>query len=130
MGTFRPPVPSTSTDSTNYYISFPSNKLELWFSLESARFLSPVFREFYRERDVILEERRLRVESYPVGNLIEDFLSVAYKAHPYGRSSIGWRSDLEHMTRAEAEEFFETFYTPPNLTAVIVGDVDAFVDRD
>ena len=115
---------STGSDSTNYYISFPSNKLELWFSLESARFLSPVLREFYRERDVIIEERRMGVESNPVGNLIEEFLSVAYKAHPYGRSSIGWRSDLEHMTRSQAKRFYSIYYTPPNLTAVIVGDVD------
>jgi predicted Zn-dependent peptidase len=115
----------TGSDSTAYYISFPSNKLELWFSLESARFLDPVLREFYKERDVVIEERRLRVESQPVGKLIEEYLSVAYKAHPYGRNTIGWMSDLENMTREQAKRFFEKYYTPPNLTAVIVGDVDA-----
>ncbi len=114
----------TGFDSTAYYISFPSNKLELWFSLESARFLDPVLREFYKERDVVIEERRLRVDSQPVGKLIEEFLSVAYKAHPYGRNAIGWQSDLENMTREQARRFFEKYYTPPNLTAVIVGDVD------
>jgi predicted Zn-dependent peptidase len=114
----------TGFDSTNYYVSFPSNKLELWFTLESARFLDPVLREFYKERDVVIEERRLRVENQPVGKLVEDYLSVAYKAHPYGRNAIGWKSDLEHLTREQARQFFEKHYTPPNLTAVIVGDVD------
>lgn len=115
---------STSWDATRYYISLPSNKIELWFSLESARFLDPVFREFYKERDVILEERRLRVDNQPVGKLIEEFLSVAYKAHPYGRNAIGWQSDLENLTREQAERFYQKYYTPPNLAAVIVGDVE------
>jgi predicted Zn-dependent peptidase len=114
----------TGFDSTAYYISFPSNKLELWFSLESARFLDPVLREFYKERDVVIEERRLRVDSQPVQQLVEDFLSVGYKAHPYGRNAIGWLSDLENLSREEARRFFEKHYTPPNLTAVMVGDVD------
>jgi predicted Zn-dependent peptidase len=114
----------TGSDSTEYLLSFPSNKLELWFSLESARFLDPVLREFYKERDVVIEERRLRVDSQPVGKLIEEFLGVAYKAHPYGRNAIGWQSDLENMTREQAKRFYAKHYTPPNLTAVIVGDVD------
>jgi predicted Zn-dependent peptidase len=114
----------TSYDYTVYFFSLPSNKLELWFSLESARFLDPVLREFYKERDVVMEERRLRVESRPLGNLVEEFLSVAYKAHPYGRALGGWRSDLENLTREQAERFFRTYYTPRNLTAVIVGDVE------
>ncbi len=115
---------TTSVDATRYFYSLPSNKLELWFSLESDRFLNPVLREFYKERDVVIEERRMRVESQPVGNLLEDFLSVAYKAHPYSRNTIGWYSDLDNLTRPEAREFFRRFYTPSNLTAFIVGDVD------
>lgn len=115
---------TTSSDSTEYFLRLPSNKLELWFSLESARFLDPVLREFYKERDVVMEERRLRVESQPIGNLVEEFLSVAYKAHPYGRSGVGWRSDLENLTRQQAEDFFRRYYVPRNLTAVMVGDVD------
>lgn len=114
----------TASDSTVYLFSLPSNKLELWFSLESARFLDPVLRDFFKERNVVMEERRLRVESQPIGKLVEEFLAVAYKAHPYGRSGIGWRSDLENLTRDHAEQFFHTYYTPRNLTAVIVGDVD------
>ena len=114
----------TGSDETVYFFSLPSNKLEVWFSLESARFLDPVFREFYKERDVVMEERRLRVESQPIGKLIEEFLAVAYKAHPYGRSGVGWRSDLMNITREAAESFFRTYYTPRNLTAALVGDVD------
>ena len=114
----------TSWDWTIYFFSLPSNKAELWFSLESARFLDPVLREFYKERNVVIEERRLRVESQPVGKLVEEFLAIAYKAHPYGRNAIGWRSDLENLTREQAEAFFRTYYTPRNLTSVIVGDVD------
>lgn len=114
---------TTSTDATRYFYSLPSNKLELWFALESDRFLNPVLREFYKERDVVIEERRMRVESQPIGNLFEDFLSVAYKAHPYGREVVGWYSDLQNLTRPAAREFFRRHYTPPNLTAFIVGDV-------
>jgi predicted Zn-dependent peptidase len=115
---------STSSDATRYYMSLPSNKTELWFSLESDGFLEPVLREFYKERDAVLEERRMRVESQPVGKLLEDFLGIAYRAHPYGRQPIGWRSDLEGLTRGQAEEFFRKHYVPSSLTAVIVGDVD------
>jgi predicted Zn-dependent peptidase len=114
----------TDSDSTVYFFSLPSNKLELWFSLESARFFDPVLRQFYKERDVVMEERRLRTESQPIGKLVEEFLSVAYKAHPYGRPVVGWRSDLENLTREQAERFFRTYYTPRNLTAVMVGDVN------
>jgi predicted Zn-dependent peptidase len=115
---------TTNVDATRYFYSLPSNKIELWFSTESDRFLNPVLREFYKERDVVIEERRLRVESEPIGNLLEDFLSVAYKAHPYGRDTVGWHSDLDNLTRPEARDFFRRYYTPPNLTAFIVGDVD------
>jgi predicted Zn-dependent peptidase len=115
---------STSNDATRYYLSLPSNKAELWFSLESARFLDPVLREFYKERDVVMEERRMRVESQPVGKLVSNMISLAYRAHPYGREGIGWRSDLENLTRWQAQEFFEKHYVPETLTAVIVGDVD------
>jgi predicted Zn-dependent peptidase len=83
-----------------------------------------VLREFYKERDVVMEERRMRVESQPVGKLVSNMLSLAYRAHPYGREGIGWRSDLESLTRWQAQEFFEKHYVPETLTAVIVGDVD------
>ncbi|MFC1763017.1 M16 family metallopeptidase [Planctomycetota bacterium] len=114
----------TGFDSTVYYVSLPSNKIELWMSLESDRFLDPVLREFYKEKDVVMEERRLRVESDPVGRMLEEFLGLAYKAHPYGTTIVGHMSDLEALTRAEAEAFFHRYYGPGNLTVAIVGDVD------
>jgi predicted Zn-dependent peptidase len=114
----------TAMDTTNYFFSLPSNAMELWFYLESERFLSPVLREFYKEKNVVMEERRMRVESQPIGKLVEEFLSVAYKAHPYGVSGVGHMSDLQSISRADAEAFFKKYYTPSNLIAVIVGDVD------
>lgn len=114
----------TSADQTGYVYSLPSNKLELFFALESDRFMNPVLREFYVERDVVMEERRQRTESNPVGRLLEEFLATAFKAHPYGVPTIGHMSDLESVSRTEAQEFFETYYSPQNLTIGIAGDVD------
>lgn len=115
---------STSSDETQYFYSLPSNRAELWFYLESERFLNPVFRDFYKERDVVREERRMRTESNPVGKLIEAFLAVSYQAHPYGWPAVGWASDIENFGVPEAREFFETYYAPANLTVAIAGDVD------
>lgn len=115
---------STSSDATQYYYSLPSNKAELWFALEADRFSNPVLREFYVERDVVMEERRMRTESNPFGRLLEEFLSTAFKAHPYGEPVVGHMSDLQTLTRAEAESFFKSFYGPQNLTIAIAGDVD------
>ncbi|HOQ45462.1 MAG TPA: pitrilysin family protein [Bryobacteraceae bacterium] len=116
---------STGWDATRYYFSLPSNYAELWFYLESERFRDPVLREFYKERDVVMEERRMRTENDPIGRLLEEFLHAAYIAHPYGEPVVGHMSDLENITRADAEAFFKKYYRPSNLTAVIVGDVDA-----
>lgn len=114
----------TSADQTIYIYSFPSNKLELWMSLESDRYFNPVFREFFKERDVVMEERRMSTESRPIGKLVEEFIDAAYKAHPYEEPVIGHMSDLEVMTRKDVEIYFKEHYAPSNLTAVLVGDVD------
>jgi predicted Zn-dependent peptidase len=114
----------TAYDYTVYFVNLPSNKLELWMLLESDRFLNPVLREFFKEKDVVMEERRLRTETQPTGKLLEEFLAVAYKAHPYGEPVVGHMSDLETLTRAEAQAFFEQYYQPSNLTIAIVGDVN------
>lgn len=114
----------TSSDQTIYIYSFPSNKLELWMSLESDRYFNPVFREFFKERDVVMEERRMTAESQPIGKLLEEFIDAAYKAHPYEEPVIGHMSDIEVMTRKDVERYFKEHYTPSNLTAVLVGDVD------
>lgn len=114
----------TSADVTGYFYSLPSNKLELFAYLESERFLRPVFREFYKERSVVQEERRLRTESNPVGRLVEQFVSTAYQAHPYGQPVVGHMSDLQAFTMTDAEDFFETYYAPSNMVTAVVGDVD------
>jgi predicted Zn-dependent peptidase len=112
----------TSGDGTAYVVSLPSNKVELWMMMESDRFANPVLREFYKEKDVVMEERRLE-ENSPFGRLVEEFMAVAYKAHPYGHPVVGYMSDLETLTRAEAQAFFTKYYSPSNLTIAIVGDV-------
>jgi predicted Zn-dependent peptidase len=114
----------TGEDSTNYYYSFPSNRIELWFLLESSRFLSPVFREFYKERDVVREERRMRVESSPQGKLVEAMLATAFAAHPYRVMPGGWASDIENYRRPAAERFYRQYYVPANITIGIAGDVN------
>ncbi len=115
---------NTSTDATRYFYSFPSNKLELWMSLESERFLDPVFREFYKEKDVILEERRLRTDNSSIGQMIEAFSDVAFKVHPYRRPVIGYNKDIQGLTRKDVQTFYETHYAPNNLTIAVVGDVN------
>jgi predicted Zn-dependent peptidase len=113
----------TSLESTNYFYNFPSNRLELWFLLESERFLHPVFREFYKERDVVREERRMRVESNPQGKLMEMLLGTAFLAHPFRVGPAGWATDIENLRAPEAEQFYKTYYVPGNITIGIAGDV-------
>ncbi len=114
----------TGFDQTVYPYSLPSNKLELWAALESERFTDPVLREFYKERDVVMEERRLRFESQPTGKLFEEFLGVAFRAHPYGKLGIGHMSDLQNLTRRQADDWFAKYYKGKNLILAVVGDVD------
>ena len=115
---------STGEDSTNYFYSFPSNRIELWFLLESARFLNPVFREFYKERDVVREERRMRVESSSQGKLVEAMLATAFAAHPYRNMPGGWAGDIEHFRRPDAQRFYDQYYVPADMTIGIAGDVN------
>ncbi|HEV8376176.1 MAG TPA: pitrilysin family protein [Candidatus Polarisedimenticolia bacterium] len=115
----------TNADSTVYFYALPSNKFELWAYLESERFMRPVFREFYKERDVVKEERRLRTESQPIGRLIEQFGMVAFSAHPYQHPVVGYMSDLDSFSRADAEKFYRTYYVPSNMVTALVGDVKA-----
>ena len=115
---------STGEDSTQYFVSLPSNQLELWAYLESDRIANPVFREFYSERDVVHEERRMRTDDEPQGALWENFLSTAFQAHPYRHPTIGWASDIDGFKREEVLSYFKTFYAPNNCIAVLVGDID------
>jgi len=115
----------TSSDSTTYYYNLPTNKFELFAYLESERFWRPVFREFYKERDVVIEERRMRTESQPTGRLIEKFQAAAFTAHPYSNAAIGHRSDLQRFTMTDAQAFFDRYYGPSNLVTAVVGAVKA-----
>ena len=114
----------TSYDFTLYFVNVPANKLELWFWMESDRLLNPVFREFYAEREVVHEERRLRTDSTPTGKFQEQFDSLFWQSSPYSWPIVGWPSDLEGITRQEALAFFDLYYAPNNLTAALVGDFD------
>ncbi|MCZ6795241.1 MAG: pitrilysin family protein [Planctomycetota bacterium] len=115
----------TTNDFTIYFINVPKNKLELWFWMESDRLLNPVFREFYSERDVVREERRLRVESTPTGKFAEQFDALFWGSSPYSWPVIGWPSDVEAVTRDEALSFYDVYYAPGNLSVCLVGDFDA-----
>lgn len=114
---------STSFDETQYYYSFPSNKLELWAYMESERFRDPVLREFYTEKNVVAEERRMGIESQPTGRLFEEFLGLCYRAHPYGVFVVGHMSDILNVTREDAINFHKTYYIPNNLILVLAGDI-------
>lgn len=115
----------TSYDETGYHYSLPENRLELWAYLESERFLHPVLREFYKERNVVIEERRLRVDSNPIGRLIEQFTAMAFQAHPYHRPTVGWMSDLNSFSATDAQRFFDRYYIPADMVVTVAGDIHA-----
>jgi predicted Zn-dependent peptidase len=114
---------NTNYDETAYHYSLPINRLELWAYLESERFLHPVMREFYKERNVVIEERRLRTDSNPIGRLIEQFTAEAFAAHPYHRPTVGWMSDLNSFSATDAKAFFDKYYVPSNMVVAVAGDV-------
>jgi len=115
----------TMQDMTGYFINVPANKIELWMWMESERLLNPVFREFYAERDVVYEERRMRTESTPLGKFAETFNAMFFDAHPYHWPVIGWPSDVASISKAEADAFYNTFYAPQNITLILVGDFNS-----
>jgi predicted Zn-dependent peptidase len=116
---------STEEDSTQYFWSMPSNRLELWAYMESARIGHPVAREFYKERDVVQEERRMRTDSRPIGAMVEQFLATAYVAHSYRVPTVGWESEISQVTATEADAFHKKYYVPSNIVVAVVGDLKA-----
>ena len=114
----------TNYDETAYLYSLPANEIELWASLESDRMLHPVMREFYKERNVVMEERRMRTDSKPTGRLFEQFLGTAFMANPYHRPTIGYASDLQNFSATDAADFFHKYYVPSNMVIGLVGDLD------
>ena len=116
---------STGLDTTQYFWSMPANRLELWAYMESDRIANPVPREFYKERDVVMEERRMRIDSSPFGKLFEQFAAAAYVAHPYHRPGVGWESELSQITATEAAAFHAKYYVPSNIVVAVAGDLKA-----
>ncbi|MHB8483175.1 MAG: M16 family metallopeptidase, partial [Nitrospiria bacterium] len=114
---------STGKDTTNYVVSLPSNRLSLWIALESDRMTHPVLREFYKEKQVVLEERRLRSENSPSGKLYEALLRTAFWVHPYGLPGIGWTQDVQSLSASQTKDFFKTYYGVNNIVIAIVGDI-------
>jgi predicted Zn-dependent peptidase len=114
----------TMQDMTAYFCSVPANKTELWMWMESERIFHPVFREFYAERDVVFEERRMRLESTPMGVPMETFNAMFWEALPYSWDTLGWPSDVSSISKPQADAFYATFYAPQNLTLILVGDFD------
>jgi predicted Zn-dependent peptidase len=112
----------TTEDLTAYFINVPANKLELWMWMESERILRPVFREFYAERDVVFEERRMRTDSTPLGKFSEQFNAMFWESATYSWPVIGWPSDVSSLSKAQADEFYATYYSPQNITLILVGD--------
>ena len=114
---------STGQDLTTYQVSIPANRIELWARIESDRMVHPVFREFYTERDVVMEERRQRSESDPDGKLLEGYLAAAFLAHPYRRPVLGWPADMRYLDMAYMKMFFKNTHAPNNTVIAIVGDI-------
>ena len=113
----------TGQDTTTYHVSLPANKIELWARIESDRLLHPVFREFYTERDVVMEERRQRIESDPDGKLYEQFMKTAYQTHPYGKPVIGWAEDLTRLSPDDLKKILKRYTTPKSIVIAVVGDI-------
>ena len=112
----------TTEDLTGYFINVPANKLELWMWMESERIWHPVFREFYAERDVVFEERRMRTDSTPLGKFEEELNAMFWESSPYGWPVVGWPSDIPAISKVQADDFYATFYAPQNITLILVGD--------
>jgi len=114
---------STGYDLTSYHVSLPSNKIELWARIESDRMNNPVFRSFFSERNVVIEERRQTVESKPPRKLMEQFLATAFTLHPYRRPILGWKSEMPFLNLTYMRHFFKIYHSPNNTVIAVVGDV-------
>jgi len=114
----------TSYDQTTYFVSLPSNKIELWARIESDRMVNPVFRDFYSERNVVIEERKQTVDSNPGRQLMEQFLAAAFMVHPYRRPIIGWESGIRYLDIDYLRHFFTAYHSPDNTIIAVAGNVD------
>lgn len=116
---------STSYDWTNYFVSLPSNKFELWCSIESEVMRNPIFREFYSEKRVVMEERRMRFDTRARGALYEAMTQTAFAVHPYRTVVIGLMDEIARLTRKDIRDFYRRYYAPNRAVVAIVGDITA-----
>jgi predicted Zn-dependent peptidase len=114
----------TADNMTAYIVTLPRNKVELFYWIESDRMTDPVLREFQSERDVVMEERRMRIDNRPDGRYWERLNALFDIASPYRIPTIGWPSDIKGYTRAKLEQHIHKFYTPDNAVIVLVGNID------
>ena len=119
---------TTDKEFTKYFVNLPRSAFEFWCEMESDRLVEPVLRQFYQERDVVLEERRMRFEDDPGGKLYELLLGVAYQRHPYRAPVIGYERDLRALTASQLETFRKRFYVPSNIVVSVVGRVNPDAD--
>jgi predicted Zn-dependent peptidase len=119
---------TTDKEFTKYFVNLPRSAFEFWCKMEADRLLNPVMRQFYQERDVVLEERRMRFEDDPGGRLYELLLGVAYQRHPYRAPVIGYEQDLKGITATNLEAFRRKYYVPSNMVVSIVGRIDPDAD--
>jgi predicted Zn-dependent peptidase len=115
---------TVNADSIQLFYSLPSNRIELWFLLESQRLTRPVFREFYKEREAQLGEVTASVNTNPQAKLLSIFPATAFEAHPYRNPLNGWPGDVEHLRLTDAKAFFEKYFVPGNITCAMAGDVN------
>ncbi|RJS17654.1 insulinase family protein [Corallococcus sp. H22C18031201] len=116
----------TSNDMTVYYDDFSADALETVLDLESDRMRSLRISDttLASERQVVMEERRVRVDNDIPGMMDEELGTLVYKAHAYRWPVIGWMADIEAITRQDCEAYFRTYYAPNNAVLYIVGDID------
>lgn len=115
---------TTDKDTTSYFVSLPRNRLQLWLTVEAQRLAAPVLRDFYTERDVVQEERRMSIDSNPGGAIYEELNQLAFVSSPYRWPTVGYTEDLQAMSLRKAQEFRDRYYAPGNAVGCLVGDVD------
>jgi zinc protease len=115
----------TAMDVTAYYVDFAAERVVLGLELEADRMAHLLLAEkdFQSERAVVAEERRLRVDDQPANLLGEVMRATAFLAHPYGRPTTGWTSDIQSWTREDVAAFYRTYYAPNNATLIVAGAV-------
>lgn len=114
---------TTDKEFTTYYIQLPKKSFSYWAQTESDRIVDPVMRQFYQEREVVREERRMRSEDDSAGKLYEKFLETAFKVHPYKNPVIGYDDEIKRLTATELKVFHDKYYVASNMVLALVGDV-------